>query len=387
VSKQKIGESVSELLFWLFLLLIVYTYFGYPALLFLASLVRKRPVRKGETTPSVSIIVAVYNEERIIREKIENTLSLNYPKEKLELIVVSDCSTDSTERIVSQFERKGVRLLSVRQRGGKDHAQKEGINRAQGEILIFTDAAAFLEKNAVLNMVRNFADSTVGCVTSADRVLPNEKKASEEGSYVRYEMLLRRLESRVCSVVGLSGSFFGIRRELCEEWSPRYTSDFLLPIRSVVSGYRAVNDSSSIAYYKTVSSFRQEFTRKVRTVAAGLAVLIHNLYILNPLRFGFFSLEVASHKLLRWLVPFFLFFVFLTNLCLLGRSELYLFFLIAQVIFYCVTGVVAIFPYLNKMRVLRIPSFFCLVNLSVLVAWLEIIVGKTHFVWEPSQRE
>lgn len=387
MSKQKIGESVSELLFWLFLLLTVYTYFGYPALLFLASLVRKRPVRKGETTPFVSIIVAVYNEERIIREKIENTLSLNYPREKLEIIVVSDCSTDSTERIVSQFERKKVRLLSVRQRGGKDHAQKEGIIQSKGEILVFTDAAAFLEPNAILNMVRNFADSKVGCVTSEDRVLPDQKQKSEEGSYVKYEMMLRRLESKVCSVVGLSGSFFAVRRKLCEGWSSRYTSDFLLAIRSVEAGYRGVNDPSSIAYYKTVPSFRHEFRRKVRTVASGLAVLIHNLHILNPFRFGFFSLEVTSHKLLRWLVPFFLFFVFLTNLCVLGRSEFYLFFLIAQILFYSMAGLVFLFPYFNRIRVLRIFSFFCLVHLSMLVAWLEIIVGRTHFVWEPSRRE
>ena len=378
---------MSEWLFWFFLLLILYTYFGYPVLLFLVSLLRRRPVRKGSVTPLVSVIIAVHNEEKIIRKKIENTLSLYYPREKLEIIVVSDCSTDLTEQIVSQFEIKGVRLLRLEQREGKDHAQKEGINRAKGEILIFTDAAASLEKSAIGNMVKNFADSKVGCVTSDDRVMPDERRESEEGSYVKYEMILRRLESRVCSVVGLSGSFFAVRRELCEEWSSRYTSDFLLAIRSVAAGYRAVNDASSIAYYRIVPSFKHEFKRKVRTVASGLAVLIHNLHILNPLRFGFFSLEVVSHKLLRWLMPFFLFFAFLTNVYVLKESGFYLFFLLAQILFYSVTGLVLAFPYLNRIRVLRIPSFFCLVNLSILVAWLEIIMGKTHFVWEPSQRE
>jgi len=378
---------VSEWLFWLFLLVILYTYLGYPALLFLMSLVRRRPVRKGDVTPTVSIIVAVHNEEKIIREKIENALSLNYPEENLEIIVVSDFSADSTEQIVSQFETKGVRLISLKQRKGKDHAQKEGINQAKGEILVFTDAAALLEQNAILNMVKNFADSKVGCVTSEDRVLPDEKSKSEEGSYVRYEMMLRKLESKVYSVVGLSGSFFAVRRRLCERWSSRYTSDFLLAIRSVVAGYRAVHDVSCTAYYKTVPSLKHEFKRKVRTAATGLAVLIHNLHILNPLRFGFFSLEVASHKLLRWLVPFFLLLLFLANIYVLSESEFYLLFLIGQIVLYSVGGAAFLFPSMNKIRVFRVPSFFCLAHLSVLVAWFEIMVGKTHFVWEPSQRE
>jgi cellulose synthase/poly-beta-1,6-N-acetylglucosamine synthase-like glycosyltransferase len=339
----------------------------------LVSLVRRRPVRKASVTPSISVIIAVHDEEKIVREKIENTLSLNYPREKLEIIVVSDCSTDSTDQIVSQFGIKGVRLLSLKHRKGK--------------ILVFTDASAYLEKNAISNIVGNFADSKVGCVTSEDRVMPGKKRKSGEGSYVKYEMILRRLESKVCSVVGLSGSFFAIRRELCEEWSSRHTSDFLLAIRSVAAGYRALNDASSIAHYKVVSSFKHEFKRKVRTVASGLSVLIHNLHILNPLRFGFFSLEVVSHKLFRWMIPFFLFFVFLSNIDVLKESEFYLFFLLAQILFYSVTGLVLAFPYLNRIRVLRIPSFFCMVNLSILVAWFEMIVGKTHFIWEPSQRE
>jgi cellulose synthase/poly-beta-1,6-N-acetylglucosamine synthase-like glycosyltransferase len=378
---------VSEWLFWLLLLVILYTYFGYPALLFLISLLRRSPVRKGHITLPVSIIVAVHNEEKIIREKIENALSLNYPGEKLEIIVVSDFSTDSTEQIVSRFETKGVRLISLKQRKGKDYAQREGVKQAKGEILVFTDAAAFLEQNAVLNMVKNFADSKVGCVTTEDRVLSDEKGKSEEGSYVKYEMMLRRLESKVYSVVGLSGSFFAARRRLCEEWSSRYTSDFLLAIRAVAVGYRAIHDASSTAYYSTVLSPKHEFKRKVRTVATGLAVLIHNLHILNPVRFGFFSLEVVSHKLLRWLVPFCLLLTVLANIYALSKSEFYLFFLIVQIVFYSVAGAVYLFPSLNKIRVFRVPSFFCLANLSVLVAWFEIMVGKTHSVWEPSQRE
>lgn len=378
---------MSEWLFWSFLFMILYTYFGYPALFFLVSLFREKPVQKGDITPSVSIIIAVHNEEKIINKKMENMLAINYPKEKLEILVISDCSQDSTDQMIRHFERDGVKLIMLEQRRGKEYAQGVGVEQSRGEIMVFTDASAMLEKNALLNLVRNLSDPTVGCVTSEDRTLLDEGKESEEGAYVKYEMILRRLESKVGSVAGLSGSFFAIRRELCDEWSPGYASDFLLPLRSVMAGFRAVSDTHSLAYYKTVPSSQQEFRRKVRTVTRGLEVLFRNLRILNPLRFGFFSLQIISHKLFRWLVPFFLIIVFLTNLFLVTKHHFYLFFLFAQLLFYLMAGLAFLFPCLNKMKIFRIPSFFCLVNLSILVAWFETIGGKKHIVWEPSKRE
>lgn len=378
---------MTKWVFWILLFSVFYTYFGYAALLFLISLIRKRSVQKKDITPSVSIIIAVHNEEKIIKRKIENTLSLDYPREKLEIIVVSDCSTDSTEQMVSQFEKSGVRLFSVKPREGKHYAQAVGIDQAKGEIMAFTDAASILEKNALLNMVKNFADPKVGCVTSEDRVLSKEGLKSEEGAYVKFEMILRRLESRVCSVVGLSGSFFAVRRQLSRHWPLRYSSDFILALRCIANGYRAINDSTSIHHYRAVPSSKGEFKRKVRTVCRGLAVLFNNLRILNVFRFGFFSFEIFSHKLCRWLVPFFLFSVFLTNLCLVNKSDFYQFSLIAQILFYLIAGVAFLFPDLNKIRIFRIASFFCMVNLSILVAWFEIIGGETHYVWEPSRRK
>lgn len=378
---------MSEWFFWSLLLLVLYTYLGYPVLLFLISLFRKRPVKKGDVTPSVSIIIAVYNEEKNIKKKIENTLSLDYPREKLEIIVVSDCSTDSTDQIVRQLEKDGVRFFSLKERKGKHYAQAEGINQAQGEILAFTDVAAILEKNALLNLTKNFADLKVGCVTSEDRILSQEGVKKEEGTYVKFEMILRRLESQVGSVVGLSGSFFAVRKKLCNEWPLTYSSDFLVALRSVAFGYRAINDNTSIHYYGTVPSSRGEFRRKARTVGRGLTILFHHLEVLNIFRFGFFSFEIFSHKLCRWLAPFFLLFVLLTNLCLVNKSQFYLYFLIAQILFYSMAGLTFLFPNLNKMRIFTIPLFFCLVNLSILVAWFESIRGKRHSIWEPSQRE
>jgi glycosyltransferase involved in cell wall biosynthesis len=376
-----------EWLFWISLFLILYPYFGYPLLLFLISLARKKSVQKKEIAPLVSIIIAVYNEEKVIRRKIENILSLDYPHDKFEILVISDCSTDSTDQIVKQFETSEVKITTLKQRMGKHYAQKIGISQANGEIIAFTDAAPLLEREALSNIIKNFADPTVGCVTSEDRVFEREGSQGGEGTYIKYEMLLRRLESQICSVVGLSGSFFAVRKELCQNWPEEYSSDFLLALRSFKQGFRAVNDSSSIHYYRTVSSSTGEFERKVRTVMNGLAVLFENLGILNIFQYGFFSVEMLSHKLLRWLIPFFLLLLFASNIFLINQANFYLFFFMAQILFYALAGWAFIFLSLNKFRIFRIPSFFCLANSAILFGWLGLVKGRVHTVWQPSQRE
>ena len=277
-------------IFWASLLSIFYAYFGYPLLLFLLSLFLKRIVHKREFVPNVSIIVAVHNEERIIRRKIENILALDYPRDRVEIIIVSDCSTDRTDELVKQYEGKGIRLYRSENRRGKHSAQQLGVEMAQNEIIAFTDAYPMLENRALSNMVRNFADPTIGCVTSEDRVIKRSGGKSEEGTYIKYEMLLRRLESKVCSVISLSGSFFSVRKEICEGWSSEYSSDFLLALRSYMQGFRAINDRSSIHYYQVTRSSKAEFSRKVRTVLNGMTVIFGNYSILNPFRYGFFSI-------------------------------------------------------------------------------------------------
>ena len=373
-------------LFWVALFMLWYTYLGYPNLLFVISLFRHKIVNKGDITPMVSMIITVYNEEKVIRDKLENVLILDYPKDKLEIIVVSDGSTDSTNQITESYAEKGVRLIVCEQRQGKHYAQGAGVREAQGDILAFTDAAPLLKKDALLNLVRNFADSTVGGVTSEDRVLNEDNSGNKEGTYIGYEMTLRRLESRIGSVVGMSGSFFAVRKELCHPWDPDYSTDFLLALRSVKRELRVVHDRSSLHFYGVVPSSGEEFNRKVRTIINGLRVLFSNSDILNPLRFGFFSFEVLSHKLLRWLVPIFLFLLFATNLTLIHGGWFYQAFFLAQLFFYLGACLFFVFPGLNHSRILKIPAFFCLANGAVLVAWFKFLLGKNHQIWEPSQR-
>ncbi len=373
-------------LFWIFIFLLGYTYLGYPVLLFLISLGINKKVKRKDITPSVSLIITVYNEEKVIGNKLENVLALDYPREKLEVVVVSDGSTDSTNQIVKGYTGEGVITIALQQRQGKHYAQGKGVSVAQGEIVAFTDAAPRLERDALLNLVKNFADPSVGGVTSEDRVGGEGSEGSKEGTYISYEMKLRRWESQICSVTGMSGSFFAVRRELCQDWSPEYSSDFLLALRSFKRGLRTVHDKSSLHYYGVVRSSGDELNRKVRTIKNGLRVLFGNPDILNPLRFGFFSFEILSHKLLRWLAPFFLFSLFTVNLTLINRSLFFQLFWGAQLLFYLGAGLLFVFPGLNQIRILKIPAFFCLANWAVLVAWFKFLSGNNQSIWEPSQR-
>ena len=377
---------MSRGLFWIVLFMLWYTYLGYPMLLFVISLLRHRIVRKGDITPMVSLIITVYNEGKVIRDKLENVLGLDYPKDQLEIIVVSDGSTDSTNQIAGTYAEKGVRIITFEQRQGKHYAQGAGVRAAQGDILAFTDAAPLFKKDALSNLVKNFADPTVGGATSEDRVLNEDNSGNKEGTYIGYEMTLRRLESQIGSVVGMSGSFFAIRKELCQPWDPDYSTDFLMALRSVKRGLRVVHDRSSLHFYGIVSSSGEEFHRKIRTIINGLRVLFSNSDILNPLRFGFFSFEVLSHKLLRWLVPVFLFLLFAINLALIHGGWFYQAFFMAQMLFYLGAGLFFVFPGLNHSCILKIPAFFCLANGAVLVAWFKFLLGKKHRIWEPSQR-
>ena len=196
--------------------------------------------------PSVSYIITAYNEEKRIKEKIENSLGQDYPKEKLEIIVASDCSSDGTDEIVRSFEENGIKLVRAPERKGKENAQKHAVDAANGEILVFSDVATVLKPDGISNIVRNFSDPAIGCVSSEDKFVDKDGNVSGEGAYVKYEMFLRKLESKVNTLVGLSGSFFAARRQVCENWATDLQSDFNTLLNSVKLGLRGISDPNSI---------------------------------------------------------------------------------------------------------------------------------------------
>ncbi|MGB3223693.1 MAG: glycosyltransferase, partial [Desulforhopalus sp.] len=300
------------------------------------------------------------------------------------ILVASDGSTDATNEIVDSYADKGIELLKVIHRGGKENAQKEAVGYARGEILVFSDVATVLEPHGLQEIVANFADPSVGCVSSEDRLLGQNGKPSGEGVYVRYEMWLRRLESEVYSLVGLSGSFFAARREVCQDFSGDVQSDFRTLLSSMKLGLRGVSDSTAIGSYLDIVDEKQEFQRKVRTVLRGLTVFFKHLEFLNIFKYGLFSYQFFCHKLLRWLVPFFLVLLFITNVILAETSLFCLMLFFGQLLFY----IIGIYGWLTQSLrgVLKIPKFFLVVNLAIGVAWWQYITGKRIILWTPSQR-
>ncbi len=370
-----------EAAFWCSVALVVYAYVGYPCALAALAAFKSRPVLKARITPRVSFVIAAHNEEQRIAEKIENTLKQDYPAGAMEIIVASDCSTDRTEDIVRSYGRR-VWLVRARERRGKEAAQQLAVRSAVGKVLVFSDVATALAPDAVSTIVMNFADPTVGCVSSIDRLVDAAGRPSGEGAYVRYEMWLRSLETRVNTLVGLSGSFFAARQDVCRHGAADRQSDFSTLLNAVQMGLRGVLDADSVGYYRNISDDRREFQRKVRTVVRGIAVIERNASMLNPFRHGMFAWQLFSHKVCRWLVPFAMLGAVLSNAVLVAQSPLYAATFVAQVLFYTA----ALGGIWTGAPVLRIPMFFLLANLGVLTAWIRFARGERIASWSPSTR-
>jgi glycosyltransferase involved in cell wall biosynthesis len=361
-------------LFWLSLGLILYPYVGYWLLLRLLGPVIGKPVAKAPFVPRLTLVVSAYNEARNMRRKLANTLDIRYPREKLEVLVVSDASTDDTEAIVREYAPHGIELMQLPARGGKVACQNAAIARATGEILVFSDARIMLGPDSIAAMMENFADPTVGCVSSQDLIVDemgHPDRSAGEGFYVRYEMAIRRAEARLGSLVGASGSFYAVRRSLAGVWEAR-----------------TVHEPRAIGAYRALEEPEAEFRRKVRTVMRGMAVLFHMRILLNPFRYPRVAWQLWSHKVLRWTVPFFLLTLFgaSVGLTIMGRSPFYALALAAQVGLYFLAIVATLHRELEARTIFRIPLFFANVNLSILVAWGRFLAGSRQVTWEPSRQ-
>ena len=375
-----------KILFWLSTCLVVYAYFGYPFVLWALTKLRSRNILKQEIFPRVSIIIAARNEVDTIRQKIEHTLALDYPDQQLEILVASDASDDGTDEIVDEYAGRGVRLVRAPERKGKENVQGLAVVAAKGDILVFTDAATILDPDAVRRLMANFADPTVGAVSTEDVIVDAHGNPTAEGLYVRYEMWVRRLEGRFHSLVGLSGSCFAIRKELCSDWSPVLASDFMGALRAARNGYRAIADSSALGRFVALVSNQAEARRKIRTFLRGITVLMANLDLLNPLRYGRFAFQLASHKLLRFVVPFLLLTILVTSV-VLSREPLYAAIFGAQVGFYLLAGAAGVVRPLQRSRIARTAYFFTMVQWAMLRAWGKYALGQQQVTWEPSRRQ
>lgn len=357
-----------------------FTYVGYPLLLWLLARFSPRSVRASDVFPPISVIIAVHNGERNLARKLEATLDLPYPG-SMEVIVASDASSDGTDAIAESNASRGVRLVRNEPRAGKEAAQAAAIAQARGEILVFTDLSAELESEALKKIVRPFADPTVGAVSSSDVV----ESEGGEGRYVRFEMALRQLESRSTSIVGLSGSFFAARRELCTPWPADLASDFRVALEAASRGFRAISEPDARARFRAAEQPAAEWTRKIRTVRRGIAVLSAYRALLSP-RYGRTALSLWGHKVARFTSPFALILLLAASALAALESWQAAVLLAGQLLLYGFGLAALATERAGRLGLARLAGFFLLVNASIAVGWAYHFTGRRAVLWEPTRR-
>lgn len=376
-----------QILFWVGVFLAFYSYLVYPVLLmFLQRPTQARPAAAGTVMPTVTVIVAARNEQARIREKLENTLALEYPNGSFNVLVASDASTDDTDAIVASFAARNVQLVRSPENKGKEHAQGLAIKAATGSLLIFTDAATRLRPDALRLLVEDFNDPTVGAVSSEDELVSPDGQVRGEGAYVRYEMALRRLESRAGGLVGLSGSCFAVRKEVCARWRTDTPSDITTALLCAQAGLRAISDDRVKGMYQDLKDESKEFQRKKRTIIRGMTAVWELREALNPFRHGSFALQVWSHKILRWLVPVGLLLALLSSAALAPGSALFRGFLIVELAGYAAAGLAYLSGAARRLMPLRIALYFLLANIATGAALWDFLRGVRIVTWNPSQR-
>ena len=376
---------MSRAVFWISLFMIAYAYFGYPLVLYLIRSGRGSEIRKyssdREFTPTISMLMPAHNEEGTIEAKIRNTFSLEYPRKNLQIVVVSDGSTDATNAIVRKYLDERITFVVLETRGGKAKALNAGLAKATGEIIVFSDASILLEAAALRNIVKRFREEYIGCVSGEDHI----KDGGGEGFYGRYELYLRNLESAVYSIVGASGSFYAQRRLICIPFQEGMAPDFLSVLETIEKGYRAVTEPSAFGTMSSASKAKDEFRRKERTILRGMTTLYYKKSLLNPFRYGIFSLSLFSHKLMRWLVPFFMIFLFVSNAFLVEERYYSIPFLF-QVVFYFVACVSLFGTGENRSIFSKVPHYFCVSNAAILMATIKFLMGVRQEIWTPTKR-
>jgi glycosyltransferase involved in cell wall biosynthesis len=376
------------ILFYLSLFLCGYSYFVYPLILKLISSRPTQPVpgAADHELPILSLIITAHNEESRIREKLENTLELDYPQDRLEVIVASDFSTDATDSIVEAYASMGIRLVRADERKGKEYAQLCAIRASHGNILVFSDVATRIPEGALRILATQFADNRVGALSSEDRFLSNDGRVVGEGAYVKYEMWLRRLESDRAGLVGLSGSFFAARKVICEDWDICSPSDFNTALNCAKQGKVAITCPEVVGIYKDVKDPGLEYRRKIRTVIRGITAITRHTEVLNPFRMGMFAFQVWSHKIMRWSVPWFMLLFAVLTVLLQGQGMVYTLALYAQIIFYIIAIAGLLSVRMRENTLVRIVFFFVQTNLALAQAVVSFIFGRRMTVWTPSQR-
>lgn len=371
-------------LFWLSIVIIFYTYVGYPVAVYLSSLFSSKPLVCEQLYPSVSIIMAVYKEEKYIENKLRTLMELEYPDQKIEILIgSSEGSSDKTNEIIENFQDKSrtIKLIKQEKRTGKCSMLNLLVSQAKGEIIVFTDARQRLDHNALLELTKYFGDQKVGSV-SGELMYENDEVDQSEGGmglYWKYENFIRKSESRLVSVIGATGAFYGFRKELFTTLpADLLLDDLYVPMKVVEKGYWAIFSNQSKLYDRVFTNPKAEFVRKARNLAGTYQIFYYFRKSFN--HFNWIVLwQLFSHRFLRLMIPFLLILLFISNIFILSDNFYRIFFLL-QVIFY----ITALFGWLfkNPNRLLDIPCMFCVMNAAAIVGLYRFLMKKQKVAWE-----
>ena len=384
--------------FWICLILVFYTFFGYGILLYVLVRLKRifqRSKRKQyafDELPSCTLIVAAYNEADYILEKIQNTLQLNYPAGKLDLIFVTDGSSDRTPDLVSAFPE--ITLLHSPERKGKISAVHRAMEQVQTELVVFTDANTFLNPDALVYLCRHYADPKVGAIAGEMRVAIEDvtDATAGEGFYWKYESKLKAWDSELYSVVGAAGELFSVRRSLYEPVPANSVlDDFMISMRIAEQGYVIIYEPEAYALEKSSANVTEELKRKIRIAAGGIQSVIWLKALLNPFKFPVLSFQYISHRVLRWTVtPFLMILALVLNLLIViaDPEGFYVLLLILQLAFYLSAYAGKVFEDRKvRVKLLFIPYYFCMMNYAVMAGLLRYFRGEQSVIWQKAARK
>lgn len=378
--------TAEQVFFWTCVCVLGYIYVGYPLLVYLVSIIFPRAIELEEIEPHITVLITAYNEESAIRAKLENTLQINYPGSKLEILVASDGSTDGTDGIVGEFADRGVKLFRQEGRVGKTATQNNAIKQAAGEIILFSDATTAYREDVFRHLLPPFADKGIGCVAGRLIYVDDDSTTVGRGakSYWGYETFIKLAESRACSLIGASGCLYAVRKSAYEAMYAEACSDFLICTNLYRKGLRSVFAPDAYCFESTNLRADDEMRMRVRVISQTFTDLWRNRDMLNPFKSGFFAIELISHKVLRYAVPLVLVAFFIASVVLTSSSTFYASALAFQILFYCT----ALIGWLleragRRLYVLAMPLYFVLANLASLIGFYKFLRGETYTRWEP----
>lgn len=379
-------------LIWILLGLILYTYFGYLMLItFLGSLIKKKVTKDPSIRPSVTLAIAAYNEEDVIAKKIENSLQLDYPKSKLEIVVVSDGSTDKTDEIVKQYQNRGVKLFRV-ERVGKTEARNRLVKILKSQIVVFSDATAMYEQDCIKKLVRNFSDPNVGMATGHLKYIDLSKEDVGIGQklFWKYEVLIKKAQTNLGTLTGSVGCITAFRREIYSEIPANMIEDLTGAIMVVGKGHRVVFEEGAVCYEEVSKGKSKELDMRIRVIRGGMSAIIYGFKVLCPIKNCFAVIQIISHKVLRWLVPIFCIMIFAFSIVNFIKypDDLYISsFLFLQIFLISLSMIGFKLNNTGKSNVIfGIPLYFALINLASIIALYKTFTSPLKATWEKSHR-